>query len=490
MILRYSAKHLAGPSVGAGPGIVADSGAITRALCTAEGPGRTGAFGRERQKTSLSSSRAKSPGGDVLRETLQREDHMPDLNADLFNLTMSEQAQPLLDAVTKHIDENVAPITEEFYALNDEKDDRWSWHPRQLELLDGAKQKAKDAGLWNFFLPDADTGEGLKNLDYAYIAAELGRFPLSSETLNCSAPDTGNMEVLERVGTEEQKEKWLKPLLNGEIRSAYAMTEPALPSSDAKNISTQAVLDGDEWVINGEKYYISGAGDPRCKIMITMVKTDPDAAPSRQQSQILVPIDAEGVKILGPMHVFGSDDAPHGHMHIKFDNVRVPKENVLLGPGRGFEISQVRLGPGRIHHCMRSIGQAERALELMVKRAGSRVAFGKPIVKLGKNLEVVSRARIDINACRLMVLQAAKAMDVLGNKEARVYVSAVKAMVPEIVCRIIDEAIQMHGATGVSNWTPLAGMYTGQRTLRLADGPDEVHHMVVGRAEVQKHGLW
>jgi len=415
---------------------------------------------------------------------------MPDLEADLYNLVMSEEAQPLLDAVKKHITENVEPITEEFYALNQEKEDRWSWHPRQLELLDGAKAKAKESGLWNFFLPDAETGEGLKNLDYAYLAAELGRNPLASETLNCSAPDTGNMEVLERVGTPEQKEKWLKPLLNGEIRSAFAMTEPALPSSDAKNISCKAELDGDEWVINGEKYYISGAGDPRCKIMITMVKTNPDAPPSRQQSQILVPTDTPGVNILGPMHVFGGDDAPHGHMHIKFDNVRVPKENMLLGEGRGFEISQVRLGPGRIHHCMRSIGQAERALELMVKRTATREAFGMPIIKLGKNLEVVSRARIEIDACRLMVLRAAKAMDVLGNKEARVYVSAVKAMVPEKVCQIIDQAIQMHGATGVSQWTPLAGMYTGQRTLRIADGPDEVHHMVVGRAEVQKYGLW
>ena len=412
-----------------------------------------------------------------------------DLEADLNNLVMGEEAQPLLDAVVNHCNTNVEPIQEEFHALDDEKDDPWSWHPRQLELLDGAKQKAKDSGLWNFFLPDADTGEGLKNLDYAYIANELGKYPLASETLNCSAPDTGNMEVLERVGTEEQKERWLKPLLNGEIRSAYAMTEPGLPSSDAKNISTQAVLDGDEWVINGEKYYISGAGDPRCKIMITMVKTSPDAAPHQQQSQILVPMDAPGVKVLGPMHVFGRDDAPHGHMHIEFKNVRVPKENILLGEGRGFEISQVRLGPGRIHHCMRSIGAAEKALELMVKRAGTREAFGKPILRLGKNLEVVSRARIEIDACRLMVLRAAKAMDVLGNKEARVYVSAVKAMVPEKVCKIIDEAIQMHGATGVSKWTPLADMYTGQRTLRLADGPDEVHHMVVGRAEARKYGL-
>jgi len=295
------------------------------------------------------------------------------------------------------------------------------------------------------------------------------------------------MEVLERVGTPQQKEQWLKPLLNGEIRSAFAMTEPALPSSDAKNISCAAELDGDEWVINGEKFYISGAGDPRCKIMITMVKTSPDAPAHKQQSQILVPIDTPGVNILEGMQVFGHDDAPHGHMHIKFDNVRVPKENMLLGEGRGFEISQVRLGPGRIHHCMRSIGAGERALELMIKRASSRVAFGKPIIQLGKNIEVVSRARIELDACRLMVLQAAKAMDVLGNKEARVYVSAVKAMVPEKICTIIDQAIQMHGATGVSQWTPLAQMYTGQRTLRIADGPDEVHHMVVGRAEVRKH---
>jgi acyl-CoA dehydrogenase len=415
---------------------------------------------------------------------------MSETDQDLFNLAMSEEARPLMYAVKKHIEENVAPITEEFHALDAEKEDRWSWHPRQLELLDGAKAKAKESGLWNFFLPDAETGEGLNNLDYAYIAAELGKYSLASETLNCSAPDTGNMEVLERVGTPEQKDKWLRPLLNGEIRSAFAMTEPGLASSDAKNIATSAVLENGEWVINGEKYYISGAGDPRCKIMITMVKTSPDAAPSRQQSQILVPIDTPGVTIVQGMQVFGGDHAPHGHMHIKFDNVRVPEENMLLGEGRGFEISQIRLGPGRIHHCMRSIGQAEKALELMINRAGSREAFGKTILKLGKNLEVIARARIEIDAMRLMVLQAAKAMDVLGNREARVYVSAVKAMVPEKVCAIIDQAIQMHGATGISQWSPLSEMYTRQRVLRLADGPDEVHHMVVGRAEAQKHGQW
>jgi len=415
---------------------------------------------------------------------------MSKFHPELFDLKMSDKALPLFEAVKKHIADNIAPISEEFFALNEGKEDRWSYSPRQLELLEGAKSKAKASGLWNFFLPDAESGEGLKNLDYAYIAAELGKYELASESLNCSAPDTGNMEVLERVGTAEQKEKWLKPLLAGEIRSAYAMTEPDVASSDAQNIQTSAVLEGDEWVINGEKYYISGAGDPRCKILITMVKTSPDAEPFRQQSQILVPMDTPGIEIVGPMHTFGDDGAPHGHMHLRLRNVRVPKNNMLLGEGRGFEISQLRLGPGRIHHCMRSIGQAEKALELMVKRASTRVAFGKPIVKLGKNLEVISRARIDIDACRLMVLQAAKAMDVLGNKEARIYVSAIKAMVPEKVCRIIDEAIQMYGATGMSEWTPLAKMYTAQRTLRFADGPDEVHHMVVGRNEVRKYDLW
>ena len=415
---------------------------------------------------------------------------MHDTNPELFNLAMSPEAQPLLDAVKKHIAENVDPITDEFYTLQKEKEDPWVWHPRQLELLEGAKQKARDAGLWNFFLPSSEIGKGLTNLDYAYIAAELGKSPLSSQTLNCSAPDTGNMEVLERVGTPEQQETWLKPLLEGEIRSAYAMTEPHVASSDASNIETSAVLDGDEWVINGEKYYISGAGDPRCKIMIVMVKTSPEAEPYRQQSQILVPMDTPGVNILGPMMVYGDPHAPHGHMHIEFNNVRVPKDNVLLGEGRGFEISQLRLGPGRIHHCMLSIGQAEVALELMVKRGATRIAFKKPIIKLGKNLELVSRARIELNACRLMVLQAAKAMDILGNKEARVYVSAVKAMVPEKVCQIIDQAIQVHGATGMSHWTPLANMYANQRHLRFADGPDEVHHMVVGRNEVRHHDLW
>ena len=413
--------------------------------------------------------------------------HVDDPSDDSLNLAMSDTARPLYDAVKKFISEEVEPITEKFYELGEDREDRWSYTKEQLELLESVKEKARSNGLWNFFLPDDETGQGLSNLDYAYIAAELGRNPLASESLNCSAPDTGNMEVLERVGTPEQKEKWLTPLLNGEIRSCFGMTEPGLASSDAKNIATQAVLDGDEWVINGEKYYISGAGDPRCKIMICMVQTNPDGPPHRRQSQILVPMDTPGVNILGPMHVFGQDAAPHGHMHIHLDNVRVPKENILLGEGRGFEISQLRLGPGRIHHCMRSIGAAEKALELMAKRGLSREAFGKKIAQLGKNVELISRARIEIEACRLMVLRAAKAMDTMGNAEARIWVSAVKAMVPEKVCKIIDEAIQIHGATGISQWTPLAGMYTGQRTLRLADGPDEVHHFVVGRFELARY---
>jgi len=400
---------------------------------------------------------------------------------------MSAEARPLYEAVVKFIAEEVDPITEEFYALGEGRADRWSYVDGQLELLEGVKAKAREQGLWNFFLPDDETGQGLSNLDYAYIAGELGKNRLASECLNCSAPDTGNMEVLERVGTEEQKAEWLEPLLRGEIRSAYAMTEPGVASSDAKNIATRAELDGDEWLINGEKFFISGAGDPRCKIMIVMVKSSPDAPPHKQQSQILVPIDAPGVEIVGPMMVFGHDDAPHGHMHIKFNDVRVPKENVLLGEGRGFEISQLRLGPGRIHHCMRSIGTAERALEMMVERGKSREAFGRPLAALGGNTEKISRARIEIEAMRLMVLRAAKAMDTMGNAEARVWVSAVKAMVPERAAQIVDDAMQMHGAAGFSHWFPLAEMFMGQRWLRMADGPDEVHHLVVGRAEVARY---
>jgi acyl-CoA dehydrogenase len=411
---------------------------------------------------------------------------MPGLenHPEMFDLRMSEEARPLLEQVKAFIKDEVNPVTRKFHQLGEGRAERFSYGPGQLDVLEGLKDKAKAQGLWNFFLPDDETGQGLKNLDYAYIAAELGKNHLASQSLNCSAPDTGNMEVLERVGTPEQKEQWLKPLLEGKIRSAYVMTEPDLASSDAKNISCSALLDGDEWIINGEKYYASGAGDPRCKIMIVMVMTSPNAEPYKRQSQILVPVDNPGVEILGPMHVFGEDDAPHGHMHIRFDNCRVSADNMLLGEGRGFEISQVRLGPGRIHHCMRSIGAAEKAIELMCKRGLNRVAFGKQIAKLGKNVEVIAKARIEIESMRMMVLKAAKAMDVLGNSGARVWVSAIKAMVPIRVCHIIDESIQIHGATGISQWTPLARMYASQRTLRLADGPDEVHWFVVGRAEI------
>ena len=403
---------------------------------------------------------------------------------DMFDLRMSEKARPLYEQVKRFILEEVEPRTDEFFRLGEGRTERWGHGVGQLELLDSIKSKAKQQGLWNFFLPDADTGEGLSNLDYAYIAMELGKNPIASECLNCSAPDTGNMEVLERVGTPDQKERWLVPLLAGEIRSAYAMTEPDIPSSDAKNIACRAVKDGNEWVINGEKFYISGAGDPRCKVLIVMVQTSPDGPPHKRQSQILVPMDQPGVEIVGPMHVFGEDHAPHGHMHLRFTDVRVPDTNMLLGEGRGFEISQVRLGPGRIHHCMRSVGAADKALELMAKRGLNREAFGKRISNLGKNVETVAKARIEIEAMRRMVLTAAKAMDELGNAEARVWVSAVKAMVPIRTCQIVDEAIQIHGAAGVSQWTPLAAMYTWQRSLRLADGPDEVHWHVVGRAEL------
>jgi acyl-CoA dehydrogenase len=399
---------------------------------------------------------------------------------------MSEKAAPLLGHVRRFIAEVVDPMSEEFERLGEGKTDIWSYAPGQLEVLEAAKDKARAQGLWNFFLPDAETGEGLSNLDYAYIAVELGKNPLAPETMNCAAPDTGNMEILERVGDLAQKERWLKPLLDGKIRSAFAMTEPDMASSDAKNVRTRAILDGEHYVINGQKHYISGAGDPRCKLLIVMVQTNPEAPAHLRQSQILVPMDTPGVRVVGPMNVFGDPDAPHGHMHIVFTDVRVPRENILLGEGRGFEISQMRLGPGRIHHCMRALGQAEKALDLLVARALSREAFGKPLVQLGGNLEIVSRARIDIEAMRLVILKAAKAMDVLPPDEARIWIHMAKALVPQRVCQIIDQAIQMHGALGVSQKTPLAQMYTSTRALRLADGPDEVHHMVVGRNELKR----
>ncbi len=408
-------------------------------------------------------------------------------NPDLYNLQISEKFLPILELVKNFIKDEITPVEEEFHRSAN-KDDIWTLSERQSEILEGLKAKAQQRDLWNFFLPNWNDG-GISNLDYAYLAQETGKSLLAPEVFNCAAPDTGNMEVLEKYGSDAQKKQWLEPLLNGKIRSAFAMTEPNLASSDAKNIATSAVLENDEWVINGEKFYISGAGDSRCAIMIVMVRTndEPETPAHLRQSQILVPMDNPGVEIVGPMHVFGNPDAPHGHMHLKFNDCRVPKDNILLGEGRGFEISQGRLGPGRIHHCMRALGQAELALELLIKRGLSREAFGKPLVKLGGNYDVVANSRIEIDGARLMVLQAAKAMDVLGNKEARIYISAIKALVPKLTCDIIDRAIQMHGAAGVSQWTPLADMYAGVRTLRLADGPDEVHRMVVARAEIMKY---
>ena len=409
------------------------------------------------------------------------------VNPKLYNLQISDKFVPVLESVQSFIALEIAPLEEEFHRSANKRD-IWTLSERQSEILEGLKTRAQQRNLWNFFLPNWNDG-GISNLDYAYLAQETGKSLLAPEVFNCAAPDTGNMEVLEKYGSKAQKKQWLEPLLAGKIRSAFAMTEPNLASSDAKNIATSAVLENDEWVINGEKFYISGAGDSRCAIMIVMVRTNDEAdTPAHlRQSQILVPMDNPGVEVVGPMHVFGNPDAPHGHMHLKFNNCRVPKDNMLLGEGRGFEISQGRLGPGRIHHCMRALGQAELALELLIKRGLSREAFGKPLVKLGGNYDVVANSRIEIDGARLMVLQAARAMDVLGNKEARVYISAIKALVPELTCGIIDRAIQMHGAAGVSQWTPLADMYTGVRTLRLADGPDEVHRMVVARAEIMKY---
>ena len=403
-----------------------------------------------------------------------------------MDLGISERVRPILEQVKQFISDEVIPVEQEYY---DEigKGDRWQWTDRQTEILSDLKSKAKAQGLWNFFLTEGDRGSGLTTVEYAYLAEEMGRSHLAAECFNCSAPDTGNMEVLEKYGSEAQKEQWLEPLLNGEIRSAFAMTEPGVASSDATNICTEAKLEGDEWVINGEKHYISGAGDPRCKILIVMVKTDPDAPKHVQQSQILVPMDTPGVENIRPMNVFSMDDAPHGHMHMKFTDVRVPKENIILGPGRGFEISQGRLGPGRIHHCMRAIGAAERALRLLCERATTREAFGRPLAKLGGNVDIIANARMDIEMARLLTLKTAWMMDHVDPKEARVWISMIKTAVPNISIRIVDEAIQVFGATGVSQDTPLAAMYMQQRTLRLADGPDAVHRMVVGRNELKRY---
>lgn len=404
----------------------------------------------------------------------------------MMDLDIPDRLVPVRDKIDKFVRSKIDPVTEEYYAQIAEGD-RWSLNKRQTEILDGLKKEARDAGLWNFFLPESQGGAGVSNLEYAHLAEVMARNPLASEVFNCAAPDTGNMEVLERYGTEEQKKEWLEPLLEGKIRSCFAMTEPHVASSDATNIATQAQLEGDEWVINGEKHYASGAGDSRCKIMIVMVVTNPDSPKHLRQSQILVPMATPGVKVLRPMHVFGKDDAPHGHMHIKFENVRVPRKNIILGEGRGFEIAQGRLGPGRIHHCMRSIGVAERALALLCKRALSRTAFGKPLAELGGNYDVIAESRIELDMCRLAVLRAACMMDTLGNKEARKYISAIKVAVPRMALKVIDRAIQIHGALGVSQDTPLAAMWMQQRTLRLADGPDEVHRRLIAREELKQY---
>jgi len=404
----------------------------------------------------------------------------------MMDLGLSEELVEVREKIRTFVEEKVAPVEVEYHS-EVSVGDRWSHTPRQDEIMESLKAEARRLGLWNFFLPESQGGAGISNLDYAHLAEIMGRSRLASEAFNCSAPDTGNMEVLERYGSEEQKKEWLVPLLAGEIRSAFAMTEPGVASSDATNISTSAVLDGDEWVISGEKFYISGAGDTRCKIMIVMVVTDPDAPKHTRQSQILVPMDAEGVEVIRPMHVFGRDDAPHGHMHIKYHNVRVPQSNIILGRGRGFEIAQGRLGPGRIHHCMRSIGAAEKALDLMCTRSVSRDAFGKPLAELGGNYDIIADSRIEIEMCRLLTYKAAWLMDTIGNKAARDAISQIKVAVPNMALRVIDRAIQMHGAAGVSQGFPLAALWTGQRTLRLADGPDEVHRRVIARKELAKY---
>jgi acyl-CoA dehydrogenase len=365
------------------------------------------------------------------------------------------------------------------------------WTP--LQTIESLKVKAKEAGLWNLFLPvdSADAagfhGAGLTNQEYAPLAEIMGRVMWSSEVFNCSAPDTGNMETIARYGSEEAKQRWLKPLLAGEIRSAFAMTEPAVASSDATNIETKIERDGDDYVINGRKWWISGAGDPRCAVYITMGKTDPTAARHSQQSMVLVPADTPGIQIIRPLNVFGYDDAPHGHMEMVFDNVRVPASNILLGEGRGFEIAQGRLGPGRIHHCMRLIGLAERALELMCKRASARVAFGKPIAAQTVTQERIAEARCKIDMARLLTLKAAWMMDVGGNKFAKTEIAMIKVVAPNMACDVIDWAMQAHGGGGMCDDFPLAYAYTCARTLRFADGPDEVHRNAIAKMELRKY---
>lgn len=375
------------------------------------------------------------------------------------------------------MDEYVYP-SEKRYHDEIKAGDRW----QPLDLIEKLKTKAKDAGLWNLFLPDIS---GLSNVEYAPLAEIMGRVLWASEVFNCSAPDTGNMEVLHLYGSDEQKKQWLEPLLAGDIRSCFAMTEPAVASSDATNIEASIMLDGDDYVLNGRKWWSTGAGDARCKLAIFMGKTDPSAPKYLQQSMILVPLDAPGVKVERILNVFGFDDAPNGHAEISFTNVRVPKSNILLGEGRGFEIAQGRLGPGRVHHCMRLIGAAERALEMMIERTGSRIAFGKPIVEQGVIRQWIAEARCAIDQARLLVLKAAWMMDTGGNKAARKEIAMIKAVVPRMALNVVDRAIQAHGAAGVSQDHPLAAFWIYARSLRIADGPDEVHLAAVAKDEVQ-----
>ena len=400
-----------------------------------------------------------------------------------MDFSYSPRTVELQQRLQAFFDEHILPAEPRYFEeieANTAAGKRWT----PLQLIEDLKVKARAAGLWNLFLPDSERGAGLSNQDYAPLAEIMGRTPWASEVFNCSAPDTGNMEVLVRYGTPEHQQRWLEPLLEGRIRSAFAMTEPAVASSDATNIQASIVRDGDEYVINGRKWWTSGAGDPRCAVYIFMGKSDPDAPSHSQQSMILVPADAPGVKVLRPLTVFGYDDAPHGHMEVAFDDVRVPVSNILLGEGRGFEIAQGRLGPGRIHHCMRLIGLAERALELMCERAAARVAFGKPLSHQTVTQERIAEARCQIDMARLLTLKAAWMMDVAGNKSAKAEIAMIKVVAPNMACRVIDWAMQVFGAMGMSEDAPLAYFYTIARTLRFADGPDEVHRNSIAKIEL------
>jgi len=394
----------------------------------------------------------------------------------------TRKTRDLQERLQAFMDEHIYPNEEAFHQQHEELPSRWQIPPMMEEL----KAKARAAGLWNLFLPESERGAGLRNIEYAPLCEIMGRVEFAPEVFNCAAPDTGNMEVLERYGTEEHKRQWLKPLLAGEIRSAFAMTEPDVASSDATNIRTEIRRDGDEYVINGRKWWTSGILDPRCQIMIVMGRTNPDAPPHQQQSQILVPRDTPGVSVMRHLPVFGYDDAPHGHGEVVFDDVRVPASNLLLGEGRGFEIAQGRLGPGRIHHCMRVIGVAERALEKMCERLLTRTAFGKKIYEHSVWEERIAEARIDIECARLLTLKAAYMMDTAGNKVARAEIAMIKVKAPITALKIIDEAIQAHGAGGVTTDFGLARAWASARTLRLADGPDEVHRRQIARLELKK----